>query len=115
MNVNVDIDFDAGRLGRECGARLEKAIAIGTSELRRCSQPYVRFLTGATAKSAYVASDITRGLLVYDTPYAHYAYTNERSRVTKDHNPNATEKWAEVAWKRHKDSIVERMEKEVLR
>lgn len=115
MNVEIKIDFDANKLKRDVNYKHQKALAIGASELRRLSQPYVRFQTGMTAKSAFRASEIDKGLLIYDTPYARYAYFNTTSDVTTDHNPNATAKWAEVAWDKHHSRIMQTIEKEIKR
>ena len=43
----------------------------------RYTMPYVPFATGTLANSAYTASKIGEGEIVYDTPYAHYQYVGE--------------------------------------
>lgn len=115
MSAEIKIDFDTNKLKKDIDRKSSKALAVGTSELRRFSQPYVRFQTGMTAKSAFRASEIDKGLLIYDTPYARYAYFNTSSEVTTDHNPNATAKWAEVAWDKHHSRIIQTIEKEIKR
>ncbi len=92
-------------------ALLEKAakakrLAVMTTAmcLKKEAEPYVRWQTGATARSAD-RSDFAKGLIKYDTPYARYAYYNERSRVTRDVHPLASARWVEVAWGAKRDRL----------
>ena len=43
----------------------------------RYSMPYVPWETGTLAKSAYTATDIGSGMVIYPGPYAHYMYYGE--------------------------------------
>ena len=43
----------------------------------RYSMPYVPWETGTLAKSAYTATDIGSGTVIYPGPYAHYMYYGE--------------------------------------
>lgn len=113
MQVTAKIEFDANNVAEILSEGTGRAIMVGTSELRRYSNQYVRFLTGKTKQSSYMASDLKKGLVVYDTPYARYAYYNTTSQVTKDHNPNAMSKWGEYAIKHHLDDIVKTVQREM--
>lgn len=49
---------------------------IDSEVIRQC-EPYVPFDEGVLTASAWTATDIGSGLVVYDTPYAHYQYYGE--------------------------------------
>lgn len=115
MNVSINIQFDKNATTSELKARQRRGIMVATSELRRYADPYVRFSTGTTKKSAYIASDLQKGLVVYDTPYASYAYYNEHNHVTTDHNPNARPKWGEYTKQHHIKEIERAVQREVLK
>ena len=113
MNVSIDIQFDKNATTAELKSRIDRGIMVATSELRRYADPYVRWLTGTTKKSAYSSSDLHKGLLIYDTPYARFAYYNENNKVTTDHNPQARPKWGEYALKHHLKDIERTVQREV--
>jgi len=115
MTVSVEIDFPKQETMQKAQKRYTRALGVATSELRRYANQYVRFLTGKTRNSSYIASDLSKGLVVYDTPYARYAYYNETSHVTTDHNPNARPKWGEYAIRHHIRDIERTVQREVQR
>lgn len=113
ISVAVNIDFPKQSTLNEAKGRYQRAIKVATSELRRYANQYVRFATGKTKDSSYIASDLSKGLVVYDTPYASYAYYNETNHVTTDHNPNARAKWGEYAIRHHLKDIERTVQREV--
>lgn len=115
MTVDMNIEFNKSKTLAEAKMRYDRALKVATSELRRYSNQYVRFLTGKTKDSSYLASDLSKGLVVYDTPYARYAYYNTASHVTTDHNPNARPLWGEYAIKHHLRDIERTVQREVKR
>lgn len=104
--------WNGHRYSEDIDKRTKRAIAVYTSEWRRYAEPYVRFQTGATMKSAHMASDIEHGLVIYDTPYARYTYFNTSSKVTTDHHPSASALWGKVALDRHHNQMWIRAMKE---
>ena len=113
MTVDMSMEFDRNALLSKTDKRYQRGLKVATSELRRYANQYVRFLTGKTKDSSYIASDLSKGLVVYDTPYARYAYYNETNHVTTDHNPNARPKWGEYAIKHHLKDIERTVQREV--
>lgn len=113
MTVDMNIEFNKSKTLAEAKARYSKGIKVATSELRRYANQYVRFLTGKTKDSSYIASDLSKGLVVYDTPYARYAYYNTTNKVTRDHNPNAQPLWGDYAIKHHLKDIERTVQREV--
>ena len=115
MNVDLKVEFDKGATKAELSQRWKRGLMVATSELRRYSNQYVRWLSGTMMKSSFIHSDLRKGLVVYDTPYAHLAYYNETSHVTTDHNPNARPKWGEYAIDHHLKDIERTVQREVSR
>ena len=115
MTVDMTIHFNKMLTLGELKSRQRRGIMVATSELRRYSDQYVRFATGITKKSAFFASDLSKGLLVYDTPYATFAYYNEHNHVTTDHNPNARPLWTDYALQHHFKEIERTVQREVLK
>lgn len=56
---------------------------------------YVKKDTGATEASVWSASDFANGKIVWDTDYAAFAYY--LGTPSKNHNPQASLRWGEVA------------------
>lgn len=53
--------------------------------------------TGALINSSIIASDLQKGILVWDTTYARKLYWNPQLNFSHDVNPNAQGKWFEAA------------------
>lgn len=113
MTIDMKIEFDKNQTLAEAVKRYKRGIMVATSELRRYSNQYVRWLHGDTMKSSFIASDLKKGLVVYDTPYAHYAYYNTTNHVTTDHNPNARPLWGDYAIQHHIKDIERTVQREV--
>lgn len=62
------------RLGVDPGGHVQKV--VDTAVIRECF-PYVPFDEGILAGSAYAATEIGSGEVIYDTPYARYQYYGE--------------------------------------
>ena len=75
LNIKVkDLDISLERFGLEDHGRVQKAIdkAVIDYDLQ-----YVPMLTGTLGKSAYTATDIGSGKVIYPGPYARYLYYGE--------------------------------------
>lgn len=78
MHVLVDGDFSPDALLKKCG--LEDHGPVQTAVDRAIidyTMPYWAWDTGTLARSAYAASDIGGGEIIYPGPYAHYQYYGE--------------------------------------
>ena len=74
LTVKLDIpdpDQMLAKRNLELGGEVQKVIDKRVIDY---SIPYCPFDTGVLANSAYSASNIGSGLIVYNTPYAHYLY-----------------------------------------
>lgn len=83
FNLRVEGDFSAEALLKECG--LEPYGPVQTAIDRAViayMEPYWAYDTGRLVDSAWTASDIGSGTIVYDTPYAEEMYTGVREDGT---------------------------------
>lgn len=97
--VNVRVDFDAKKLSRKYQSRAKAAQVVLDESVMKDTDPYVRYRTGALARSVQTASLVGQGLIIYDTPYAQKVYYDSKSNVTRDVHPKATPFWAEKSKK----------------
>lgn len=84
---------------REVRARIEKASKkatfIGSTQALKDSNLFIKKDAGILEASSIKASELDKGLLVWDTPYAKLQYyTGDPS---KEVNPKASKMWAHKA------------------
>jgi len=66
-------------------------------EVLKGSNYFIPKHTGELEKSGVRASQIGKGKIVWDTPYARRLYYNPQYNFSKDANPNAQGLWFEAA------------------
>ena len=95
MPAKVTLRFDAGSFGQSVTVRWQKALPdIAAVVLADCNR-YARDDTGRLIQSAYTASMLAQGKLIWSTPYARRVYyTGTPSRAQ---NPAASLRWCEKA------------------
>lgn len=89
MSVQFEGNFDA------IEAAIQRALTPVTTKIAKDSNLYVKKDTGATEASMWTASDFPRGLIIWDTEYAHWAYY--LNGALKGKNPLATMRWFDYA------------------
>ena len=72
---------------------------------------YVKKDTGATEASVWSDSNFPKGKVVWGTEYAGYAYY--MGTPSKNHNPQASIRWAEVAKAQDMDEVLAVAEKSI--
>ncbi|MBF0599398.1 hypothetical protein IM763_04905 [Atopobiaceae bacterium FL090493] len=98
-SVTVDISGLERRFGPDA---LLRAQGLFADRVGFDSNYYVKMDSGDTHDSMVPASDFEKGLVVWDTEYAGYAYRDPHVRT--EENPNAKPKWFEVAKEARKES-----------
>lgn len=78
----------------------ENGLEMLSSQILKDCNRYCKEDTGMLIMSSYIHSDLKRGLLVWNTPYAARQYY-EIPTAYKDVNSNATWRWCEVARNNH--------------
>lgn len=89
MSVRFEGDFSS------IDAAVRRALTPVTTKIAKDSNLYVKKDTGATEASMWSASDFPRGLIIWDTEYAAFAYY--LNGALKGKNPLASMRWFDVA------------------
>ena len=94
MSVRIEInEVDiADKIHKAC----DKGLEMLSSEILNDCNFYCKRDKGTLIESSLLHSDLKRGLLVWQTPYAARQYY-EIKTAYKDQNPNATWRWVGVA------------------
>lgn len=98
MSVRVNID------GELIKVKIDKTFSdnkemLSSQVLKDCNK-YCKEDTGMLLMSSYIHSDLKKGRLVWQTPYAARQYYEIRTAHT-DVNSNASWRWCEVAKRNH--------------
>ena len=100
-SVTVKVEFDAATLVAKYHSRGKAAQVVLDEMVLTDTDPYVRYRTGALARSAHTASHIGRGKVIYDTLYAKKVYYDKNGHVSRDVHPLATPFWFEESKKKN--------------
>lgn len=80
----------------------EAGLEMLSSQILKDCNKYCKEDSGTLIASSYIHSQLNRGLLIWQTPYAARQYYEIRTAY-KDVNPNASWRWCEVAKENHKE------------
>lgn len=94
--MKVDIELDLGKLSKRLGDRIGIAQKALDLQIIKDANFYAPEDVGTLQDSAVVFTDIGSGLIEWNTVYARKQYY-EVNNKSKDKNPNATDRWFEVA------------------
>lgn len=100
MSIRVKVETD--RIKPKVLKAVNHAQEMVDSQVLKDSNRYAPMDTGNLINSSLRSSQIGRGRLVWDTPYARRLYYNPQYNFSKDKNPNAGGLWFERAKSRHK-------------
>lgn len=95
MINNIKIDGDLG-LSRLQKAEFKAQMWLD-NEVIKDTEKYVPFKTGILAKSAVTGSNMGKGLIIYNTPYARNLYYGSTYNFNKNKHPQAQSGWFEVS------------------
>ena len=98
----VKIEFDATKAVYKITNSFNTMVGMLSGEILNDCNQYCKQDTGALIASSYIHSQLDKGILIWQTPYARRQYYEIRTAYT-DMNPNATWRWAEVAKQHHAD------------
>jgi len=96
---NVHVEVNTSAMMGNLRAKWRKHLPQITALIRENANRYVRVDRGNLRGSSYRASDLAKGRIVWETPYARRVYYT--GKPSKDINPNASLLWCEVAKQRH--------------
>ena len=91
--------------GNTIQAKIDNAWQSGlemlSSQILKDCNRYCKEDTGMLIMSSFIHSDLKKGRLVWQTPYAARQYYEIPTAYTDNGNPNATWRWCEVAKANH--------------
>jgi len=96
VNTNVQVDIKVSLITEAIKNAATLAIAPLTNQVLKDSNYYIPFDTGNLKKSGILSTKLNEGVITWQTPYAHAQYYGLPNK-SKARNPNACQKWFEVA------------------
>lgn len=99
--MGVKVDINNQRIATRFDDKWKKNLELISNEVLNDSNQYCKEDTGMLIASSYIHSQLDKGLLVWQTPYARRQYWQIQTAY-KDVNPHATWKWFEAAKAAHK-------------
>lgn len=102
----VTVNINAVAIKEKMDAAKDKCIPILASQVLADCNEYCKEDNGILIASSLIKSELDKGLLVWETPYAARQYY-EIQTAYKDKNPNASWRWCEVAKNNHLERWVE--------
>jgi hypothetical protein len=97
IKFNAKIDIDENEIAGRINNAINKAQFALDTQVIKDSNYYAPEDTGELMRSALRASQIGKGQVIWDTPYARRLYYNPQYNFSKDKNPNAQGLWFEKA------------------
>ncbi len=106
---NFTIKSDKKSIVAKIKARCQKAQEVISSEFLKDANKYARHDSGEMIESSQRSSDLKKGIIRWDTPYARKVYY--LGTPSKDRNPNASLQWARKAHLENRKKYKEIIEK----
>lgn len=98
--MSVKIEINEGKIIGKIDMAAQSGMEMLASQIRRDCNRYCKEDTGMLIVSSLIHSDLKRGRLVWQTPYAVRQYYEIRTAY-KDVNSDASWRWCEVAKNNH--------------
>lgn len=98
--MSVKITINENQIKATIDNKWESGLEMLSSQILKDCNLYCKEDTGMLIMSSWVHSDLKKGRLVWNTPYAARQYYEIRTAYT-DVNANATWRWCEVAKRLH--------------
>ena len=98
--MSVKIVVDENKIQAKIDNTWKNGLEMLSSEILKSCNQYCKEDTGMLIMSSYIHSDLKRGRLVWQTPYAARQYYAIPTAY-HDVNSNATWRWCEVAKNNH--------------
>jgi hypothetical protein len=95
--IRFNVQLELGHIQSQIEEAVDAAQMQLDQEVLKDSNYFIPKDTGELERSSLRASQIGKGKLVWDTPYARKLYHNPQYNFSKDTNPNAQGLWFEAA------------------
>ncbi|PFD62320.1 minor capsid protein [Bacillus thuringiensis] len=106
IQFNTHVNFDVRRMSNKVRNALSEAQHALDQQAVKDSNYYIPKDTGELEASSLRASQIGKGILIWDTKYAKKLYYNQSARFSIDRNPHASALWFEQGKAHHKNEWV---------
>ena len=100
--MSVKVNIDNGKVKYRIERTIKNGMGMLASQILKDCNRYCKEDTGMLIASSYIHSDLDKGRLVWQTPYAARQYYAIETAY-KDVNANASWRWCDVAKSLHKD------------
>lgn len=100
--MSVKFNIDANKIKVKIDNAWQSGLEMLSSQILRDCNRYCKEDTGMLIISSYIHSDLKKGRLVWQTPYAARQYYEIRTAY-KDVNSEASWRWCEVAKNNHQE------------
>ena len=100
--MSVKINIDGAKIQAKIDNAWESGLEMLSSQILRDCNRYCKEDTGMLIMSSYIHSDLKKGRLVWQTPYAARQYYEIRTAY-HDVNGEASWRWCEVAKNNHQE------------
>lgn len=97
LKFNVKVDVDTNKLQSKRQNATKAAQMQLDQDVLKDSNYYIPKAIGTLEGSGVRASQVGKGKVIWDTPYARRLYYNPQYNFSKDKNPNARGLWFEAA------------------
>ena len=101
--LRFNVKFDINQNEEKIEERIKRVQARIDSQVLKDSNYYCPLDTSMLQRSGITNTKIGSGKIIWNTPYARFQYYNA-PRKNKDKNPNASQKWFEVAKSKCKET-----------
>ncbi|MBT2688261.1 minor capsid protein [Bacillus sp. ISL-47] len=95
--IRFNVRVELGNIRQQVEAAADAGQRQLDQEVLKGSNYFIPKDTGELERSSLRASQIGKGKLIWDTPYARKLYYNPQYNFSKDVNPNAQGLWFEAA------------------
>lgn len=113
--ANVEIKVDWKGIERTLKSKKLDAQTVLDLQIIHDTDPFVPMRQGTMAGSAMLSSEIGKGKIVYDTPYARHLYyginvkTGRPFEYSKAKHPKACERWVDASKALYLDKWVKKV------
>ena len=112
--MSVTININKQRIFGRVDKAWAKTLPDITREIRDDANLYVKVDVGPLRDSSLIHSELDKGIIRWQTPYAKRQYWEIETAYTVK-NPRATWKWFHVAKQRHLDRWLEQVQRYIRR
>ncbi|MGH0741936.1 minor capsid protein [Bacillus paranthracis] len=95
--ITSNVSIDLSSILPQVQESVDKTQIVLDEQVLKDSNYFIPFDTANLRDSSLIASEIGKGVLLWDTPYAKRLYWNPQYNFSKDSNPHASGLWFDHA------------------